>query len=89
MKRRGEPWSELATSRYEAMVRRGREIKAWREQEFNASRPSGLQDFYLAHHLCWSCKATGTKLDAVGLDGDIRLYEQCEICGGTGKITDP
>jgi hypothetical protein len=85
MNRRGKPYSELASTNLFAFYSVS-DIKAWREQEFNAGRLSGQQDFYLAHGLCWSCKATGVAISPVDWDGDIPLFEQCNFCGGTARV---
>jgi len=37
-------------------------VKEWRAQEFDAGRPSGLEDFYRAHGLCLDCRANGSRL---------------------------
>jgi hypothetical protein len=70
------------------------EIKAWRANEAAAGRPSGFDDFCRAHGipLCAACMGEGLTLNdngigfkAVGLDGHERLYQRCEVCGGTGR----
>ncbi len=49
-------------------------VKAWREQEHDAGRPSGLEDFSRAHGLCSKCHANGNLVsgvrwvDATGLE---------------------
>lgn len=63
------------------------EVKHWREQEHTAGRPSGLEDFYHAHGLCWVCRATGISASPVDWDGEKRFYESCPVCGGTGKVS--
>ncbi len=80
------PWSELAQTRFQAYQARLPEIKKWREQEHAAGRPSGLEDFFCAHRLCFACKTTGTRLDPVDWDGETPLFEQCPVCSGTGKL---
>jgi len=65
------------------------EIKSWRHQEQNAGRPSGIEDFYRAHSLCSACKTRGIAVSPVGWDGDIPLFEQCNVCSGTGKLINP
>jgi DnaJ-class molecular chaperone len=84
MTHRGKPYSELTRTNLFAFYSI-QEIKSWREHEHDLGRPSGLEDFYQAHSLCWECKATGVTISPVDSDGDIRMYEQCELCGGTGK----
>ena len=37
-------------------------VKAWREREHDAGRPSGLEDFYRAHALCAECGGSGRKI---------------------------
>jgi hypothetical protein len=34
-------------------------IKEWRAREHEAGRPSGLDDFCRAHHLCIDCRGNG------------------------------
>src|SRR5271163_3668561 len=95
----GEPkivvWSELHTARYTASLRNLSEIKAWRVREFDADRPSGLQDYWNAHGIdfCSECHSVGISMiereglrayKAVGWDGDMQLWEECPACGGTG-----
>ena len=70
------------------------EIKEWRTKEFDAGRPSSIADFCRAHGFCPDCHATGLARNAngrghraVALDGETRLYEVCEVCAGTGKLT--
>jgi hypothetical protein len=72
------------------------EIKEWRTKEFEAGRPSGLDDFCRAHGLCPECCATGLARNAngmgnraIGWDGEVQLLEVCEVCAGTGKLTNP
>ena len=85
MSMQGCPWSEIAGDRGQEIHRRIPEIKKWREEEFEAGRPSELEDFFRAHNLCFACKATGVKPDPVAWEGDIALYIKCEVCGGTGR----
>ena len=86
MSRLGSPWSELARARNQEFQSRLPEIKIWRERENSAGRPSGLEDFFRAHDLCFACRTTGTNLSQVGWDGEIPLFAQCEVCSGTGKV---
>ena len=86
MNRRLRPWSELDQTRFQAYQDRLPEIKRWRAEEHKAGRPSGLEDFFRAHGLCFACKTTGTKLPPVAQDGETPLYEQCPVCGGTGTL---
>lgn len=85
MKARGRPIYELHRTSMEALGYTIAAIKEWREQEHNAGRPSGLEDFYRAHGICFTCRASGITVSPVGWDGDTPLHEQCPICGGTGK----
>ena len=34
-------------------------VKEWRAREHEAGRPSGLDDFLRAHHLCVECRGNG------------------------------
>jgi DnaJ-class molecular chaperone len=61
-------------------------IKQWRQEEQDAGRPSGLHDFFRIHGLCFECKTTGLDLSPIGWDGGTSLHQQCDVCGGTGKI---
>lgn len=90
MNKRGKPYFELKrTDTGPIPFHSIEEVKHWREQEHNAGRPSGLDDFFRKHGLCLACKATGISVSPVGYDGDIPLFEQCEVCGGTGRLIDP
>ena len=40
-------------------------IKEWREREHQAGRPSGLDDFLRAHHLCVDCRGNGKSVIGV------------------------
>lgn len=91
MKRRGRPWNELDTARYQESVRRGSEIKEWRTREAIAGRPSGFDDYCCANGLCSACQTTGIvckstgAFEIAGWDGETQLFEECEVCGGTGR----
>lgn len=39
-------------------------VKEWREREYKAGRPSGLDDFYRAHNIdiCVACDGRGTRV---------------------------
>lgn len=97
MKRRGQPWRELASKLPFAGMPFGRcgtlfsvqEVKDWREQEQNAGRPSGLEDFYRLHGLCWPCRSRGYTPAPVDMDGNLPLFEECEACGSTGSVIHP
>jgi hypothetical protein len=82
----GSPWSERKGAKTGGIHPLVHEIRHWREQEYDAGRPSGLEDYFRAHGLCFACKSSGTDPNATGLDGDVRLYSDCEVCGGTGKL---
>ncbi len=84
MVKRGKPYRELRSTNLFALYSID-EVKRWRELEHSAGRPSGLEDFYRSHNLCWECKATGVTVSPVDWDGDTGMYEQCEVCGGTGR----
>jgi hypothetical protein len=89
-------WSELHTARYTGSLKKVPEIKAWRTQELEAGRPSGLQDYWNAHgsDYCPECHSVGIAMiereglrafKAVGWDGEIQLWEECSACSGTGR----
>jgi hypothetical protein len=68
------------------------EAKAWRTKEAEAGRPSSYEEFCRLHGLCMTCFGEGVRRNdngvgfkVVGMDGDTRLFEQCQVCGGTGK----
>lgn len=84
--RQANPWSELAQTRYQAYQDRLPEIKKWREREHAAGRPSGLDDYFRAYGFCFVCSSTGTRLNPVGWNGKTPLFQQCLVCGGTGKL---
>jgi len=83
----GSRWSPMAQARYQAYTDSGPAIKQWRQQEHDADRPSGLEDYFRAHSLCFACKSTGTYLSPTGWDGEIALYIECGVCGGMGKTS--
>jgi hypothetical protein len=101
MNRRGRTWQEIASNKPFANKPFGlagtlfsiQEIKSWRELEQNTGRPSELKDFYRAQHLeytfCEACESRGINVHPVAWDGDIPLFEECEICSGTGKLVIP
>jgi hypothetical protein len=97
MRRRGQTWRELASRLPYAGMSFGlcgtlfsvQEVKDWREQELNAGRPSGLEDFYLLHGLCWPCRSRGYTHTPVDPDGKQQLFEECEACGGKGSRINP
>jgi len=80
-------WSQVASQRDRELHLKAPEIKRWREQEHEAGSPSDLEDFFRVHGLCFTCKATGTRLDPVGWDEKVPLFEECPVCGGTGKLS--
>jgi hypothetical protein len=74
-------------------------IKEWRAIEDAAGRPSGLDDFFASHGLCFDCGACGvqmvgwsdpiTEIDIQGAEeiglSQLPLYAVCQTCKGTGK----
>ncbi len=91
MQKRGVPWLE-AVSKVAPKPLSLDEVKAWRTREAAAGRPSSYEEFCRVHGLCMTCLGEGvTRNDngvgskVVGMDGDTRLFEQCPVCGGTGK----
>jgi hypothetical protein len=83
----GSRWSETKGAKSEGIHKGIFEIKRWREQEHEAGRPSGLEDYFRARGLCFVCQSSGTDPRPTGRDGDTPLFSDCEVCGGTGKIT--
>ncbi len=95
--KRGFPFAGEYLKRYEANLGRMQEVKAWRKREFDAGRPSGLNDYFVAHGFCFCshCHGVGLAMNedgmgykAVGWDGDTQLFEECDFCGGTGVLTE-
>ena len=82
----GVRWNETKGAASGGIHKRIFEIKQWREQEHNAGRPSGLEDWFRAHELCFACKSSGTDPSPTGWDGDFPLFSDCETCGGTGRF---
>jgi hypothetical protein len=56
-------------------------IKDWRTKEYDAGRPSGLQDFYRAHRICWVAGAwvcgspAGTRNRKTSFGASVRYAE--------------
>lgn len=89
------PWDDSFTQRYLASLNANliREGKEWRTREAEAGRPSGFEDFCRTKGLCSACAATGilqnengVGFKVVAMDGDVQLYADCDICGGSGKV---
>jgi len=81
--------------RYQANLAKMPAVKDWRARESAARRLSSLADYFRAHGLCPSCHGVGLAMNengmgyrAVGWDGDTQLFEECEICMGTGALTE-
>jgi len=88
----GLPWPEVVSKVLPKPLSL-EETKEWRRREAAAGRPSSYQDFCRDHGLCLACLGEGVThndngvgFKVVGLDGDTRLFEQCPVCGGTGKF---
>jgi hypothetical protein len=74
-------------------------IKEWRAAEFDAGRPSGLDDFYAAHGLCFDCDSEGVQMigwsePANAMESKraaqlklekLPVYKTCSTCSGSGK----
>ena len=73
-------------------------IKRWRESEYDAGRPSSLDDFFRSHGLCPACRGQGVRMigwsepssDEIQIAEELNvdklpLYETCSACAGTGK----
>jgi hypothetical protein len=95
-KSRAVPFAGEYLRRYEALFfgNGARAIKDWRTMEFEAGRPSGLSDYGRTHGLCPGCRGIGIALNengnghkAIGWDGNVQLYDECESCGGTGTCS--
>jgi hypothetical protein len=92
----GVPFTGEFLSRYLAGQKRWKEGREWRAKEAEAGRPSMYEDYCRAHGMCCACEASGISRNdngigfkAVGWDGNFQLYEQCSVCGGTGRILTP
>ncbi len=92
---RGFPFAGEYLKRYEANLKRMIEVKAWRAQELDAGRPSGLNDYFAAQGFCSHCHGVGLAMNedgmgykAVGWDGDTQLFEECDFCEGTGVLAE-
>ena len=91
MEKRGIPWPEVRSK----VIRKPLsllQIKEWRVSEAAAGRSSSYEDFCRAHGLCVTCLGEGVTHNdngvgykVVGMDGNVQLFEQCPVCGGTGK----
>ena len=93
---RGVPFTGEYLSRYLAGKKRWKEAKEWRAKETHAGRSSTWEDFCRAHGLCHACAASGVSINETGAgfrtagsSGSLPLYEECDVCGGTGKIVLP
>jgi hypothetical protein len=74
------------------------DIKRWRKTEYDAGRPSGLDDFFAAHGVCRACRGEGVQMigwsDPRGADEaqaaeevnleQLPVYAACPQCGGSG-----
>lgn len=93
---RGIPFTGESLSRYLTARKRWNEARDWQAKEIRAGRPSTYGDFCRAHGLCSACAATGVSLSDNGVgfktvdrSGNLPLYQECEACGGTGRIVHP
>lgn len=89
------PWDESFTRRYLAsldaeLIREGKE---WRTREAETGRPSTFADLCRVKGFCSACAATGIAQNdnglgfkVVGMDGDVQLFADCDVCGGTGRV---
>jgi hypothetical protein len=84
----GKKWNELP--KHTSLKELGfsiHDIKAWRKIEFDAGRPSGLDDFYSSHGLCSKCRCDGAVIVAWDEEAVVPLWEICPVCKGTGRAT--
>lgn len=101
MESRGKPWQQIAKSKPFANEPFGLvgtvfnilKIREWREQEHKAGRLSSSEDFYRTKHLgfqfCEACRSRGINVHPIDWDGETPLFEECQVCGGTGKLSPP
>jgi hypothetical protein len=61
-------------------------IQSWRDGEYKAGRPSGLLDFYRGNGYCIACQASGSKPFPTDWQGEVPIFEPCNVCGGSGKV---
>lgn len=87
MIRRAYRWEDLPSAKLTPAATSFAQIKTWRDIEILAGRPSGLLDYYRAHGLCIACQASGKRSTPVDWEGEVPLFEPCEVCAGTGKVT--
>ena len=83
-------------TRYLAANKRWQEARDWRAKETEAGRSSAYDDFCKAHGLCSACAASGVGRNGngvgfkvLGWSDSLPLYEECQSCGGTGRIVNP
>jgi hypothetical protein len=89
---RGIPFAGECADRWGPKGRGGLpKIKAWRATEFEAGRPSSLEDYFRANGFCIHCHGVGIALNekrighkVLGWQGETPLFEKCEVCDGTG-----
>jgi len=94
---RAVPFTGEYLLRYLAGQKRWNEAREWRTKEKEAGRSSSWQDFCRSHGLCPACAAAGIRLKDSGVGfryadsngGNLPLYEECEACGGTGRVVTP
>lgn len=74
------------------------DVKRWRKAEYDAGRPSGLDDFFATHGICPTCRGEGVHMigwsDPRGQDElraarklqqeQLPVYGVCPQCGGRG-----
>ena len=89
VERVGKPYLELPHTSLQELGYSIHKVKEWREREYAAGRQSALEDFYRAHELCFTCRATGVALKPVGFENEIPLFATCEVCHGTGRVKSP
>lgn len=79
------------------------EIKRWREDQFDAGLPCGLEDYFAAHSICAECSGYGVKMigwsppmdsserQAAENEGmtELPVYAACPVCGGSGESSRP
>ncbi len=86
MIRRAHRWEDLPPTKLTTSTGFA-QIKIWRDLQILAGRPSGLLDYYRAHGLCIACQASGKRSTPVDWDGEVPLFEPCEVCAGAGKVS--
>lgn len=63
------------------------EIKAWRQAQHDAGKPSSFADFFRLNNICPNCRGRKIETVRIGVDAVLipRKQEPCETCNGDGE----